>query len=57
MTMTDEHKQQAREAAAKLVATDQLSKIAAVADSLEGSAIVYEDGSGDHGRRTEMERW
>jgi hypothetical protein len=57
MTMTDEQKERARKSFAKMVATDQLSKIAAVADSLEGSTIVYEDGTEDHGRRTEMERW
>jgi len=57
MTMTDEQRKQARESFAKMVATDQLSKIAAVADSLEGSTIIYKDGTKDHGRRTEMERW
>jgi hypothetical protein len=55
--MTDEQKERARQAAATLVATGQLSKIAGVADSLKGSTIIYEDGTGDHGRRTEMERW
>ncbi|MGO9582715.1 MAG: hypothetical protein ACLP36_07900 [Acidimicrobiales bacterium] len=56
MTMTDEQRKQARKSFAKMVATDQLSKIAAVADSLEGSTIIYKDGTEDHGRRTEMER-
>jgi hypothetical protein len=55
--MTDEQKERARKSFAKIVATDQLSKIAAVADSLEGSTIIYKDGTEDHGRRTEMERW
>jgi hypothetical protein len=51
MTMTDEQKEQARESFAKLVATGELPKIAAVADSLESGTTVYEDGTEDHGRR------
>ena len=50
MTMTDEQKEQARKSFAKLVAEDQLPKIAAVADSLEGGTTVYEHGTEDHGR-------
>ena len=51
MAMTDEQKEQARESFAKMVATDQLTKIAAVADSLEGATTTYEDGTQSHGRR------
>jgi hypothetical protein len=51
MTMTDEQKEQARKSFAKLVATDQLPKIAAVADSLEGATTTYEDGTESHGGR------
>ena len=51
MTMTDEQKEQARKSFAKMVATDQLPKIVAVRDSLEGGTTVYDDGTEDHGRR------
>jgi hypothetical protein len=51
MTMSDEQKEQARLAFAKLVAEDRLSKIAAVGDSLKGSTIIYEDGTESHGGR------
>ena len=50
MTMTDEQRKQARESAAKLLATDQFPKVAAVRDSLTGATTVYEDGTEDHGR-------
>ena len=50
MTMTDEQKEQARKAFAKLEAEGRLPKIAAVADSLTGATIIYEDGTESHGR-------
>jgi hypothetical protein len=49
--MTDEEKVQARESAAKLLATDRLPKIAAGADSFKDATTVYEDGTETHGRR------
>jgi hypothetical protein len=48
--MTDEQKEQARKSFAKMVAEDQLPKIAAVADSLTGATIIYEDGTESRGR-------
>jgi hypothetical protein len=50
MTMTDEQKAQARLAAAKLVAEDRLSDIAAVGDSLTGATTYYKDGTVSHGK-------
>jgi hypothetical protein len=51
MMTDDELSKLAKASFAKLLATGQLPKIAAVADSLEGATTIYEDGTEDHGGR------